>query len=65
MSLSKIKCVRHPRRKAVSVWSICSDGTKRGVCAQCDLDLNKMGLKWAFPKHWKQMFAAYKKEAST
>ena len=62
MSLASLKCVRHSRRKAVAVWSICSDGTTRCVCRACDLELNKMGLKWAFPKAWKAMYAAYEKE---
>lgn len=55
------RCVRHPRRKAVCVWAICSDGTDRGICGECDLDLNKMALKWAFPKTWRAKYAAYEK----
>ena len=56
------KCFRHPRRKAAFKWRVCSDGPWRGVCRDCDLDLNKMGLKWAFPKMWKKLYAAYEKE---
>ena len=53
-------CFKHPKRKAVAVWVICSDGTKRGICRECDFELNKIGLKWAFPEIWRKMFAEYR-----
>ena len=56
------RCIKHPRRKAVATWIICSDGTTRGVCRECDLYLNKIGIKWAFPKTWRPMFQAYKEK---
>jgi hypothetical protein len=40
-------------------WRICSDGPLRWICKSCDLALNKMALKWAYPKTWKRRFVAY------
>ncbi len=56
------KCFKHPRRKAVCIWRICSDTGDKGLCLECDLELNKMGLKWAFPKNWRAKYEAYRKE---
>ena len=53
-------CFKHTRRKAKFQWRICSDGKWHGVCQECDLDLNKMALKWAFPENWKEKFETYK-----
>ena len=45
-------------------WRVCSDGPWRKVCAKCDLDLNKIALKWAFPETWRKKFDAYKRRAA-
>jgi hypothetical protein len=58
------RCFKHPRRKAVDQWKICSDGEWRGICHQCDLELNKLGLRWAFPDTWREKFKAYVERVS-
>ena len=55
------KCFRHPRRKGVHQWKICSDGRWHYICTECDLELNKIGLQWAYPRTWKPKFEAYRK----
>lgn len=57
------KCIKH-RRKAIYKWRICSVGPWEGVCPECDLELNKIALKWRFPKTWKRRFDAYRKSAT-
>ena len=56
------KCFKHPRRKAVFKWRICADGRWHGVCKKCDVELNELGLKWAYPRTWKPKLEEYKKE---
>jgi hypothetical protein len=30
-------------------WRICSDGPFRPVCKSCDVELNRIALRWAYP----------------
>ena len=55
-----MKCVKHKRRAAY-VWRICSLSKDEGVCHECDLELNKLALKWRYPKSWKPKFEKYRK----
>ncbi len=52
------------RQKAHAEWRICSDGPWRHVCKDCDVELNKIALKWAYPETWKPKLEAYKRRAS-
>lgn len=54
------KCFKHKGRKAFDEWRICADGPWRGICKECDVELNRIGLKWAFPRTWKTRLARYK-----
>ena len=56
------RCFKHPRRQGVFKWRVCADGPWRGVCKACDLELNRMALKWAFPENWQPKYKAYEKE---
>lgn len=49
------------RRKSSELlgWRICSDGPLRWICAACDLSLNKLALRWAYPKTWRRRLAKY------
>jgi hypothetical protein len=29
-------------------WRICSDGKWHGICAEHDIELNAIGMRWAF-----------------
>lgn len=53
-------CKKH-RRPGLYKWRICSHGPWEPVCDICDLELNKIALKWRFPKTWKRRFEAYKR----
>ncbi len=55
------KCVRH-RRKAIAKWHICSVDKWEPVCVQCDLELNKIALKWRYPKTWRKRFEDYRRK---
>ena len=56
------RCFKHPRRKAAHQWKVCSDGRWHGVCVECDLELNRIGLEWAYPMTWRPKFEAYKRK---
>jgi len=51
------------RQPAAYEWRVCSDGPWRKVCKDCDLELNKIALKWAFPGQWRQKFEKYRRSA--
>lgn len=60
--LRRLKCVRCDR-KASSQFKICSDGSIwRPLCLFCDIELNRVALKFMrFPK-WEEMAAEYESE---
>ena len=43
------------------IWRVCADGPDRKICDDCDAELNRMALQWAYPKTWKRQLEAYKK----
>lgn len=56
------RCFKCRRKSQITyLWSICSDGPDRRVCELCDLVLNQIALKWAYPKTWRAKYRAYKK----
>ena len=59
------RCFKHPRRKAIDQWKFCSDPADewKGVCTECDLELNKMALRFAYPRRWRKLLKAYKEAA--
>jgi len=57
----KMKCFRC-KDSARFQWQICSDNNiYRPLCPKCDIELNKMVLKWTGIKNWKDKIVAYKK----
>jgi hypothetical protein len=34
------------------------------VCKECDIELNGLGLKWAYPETYKKKLAAYIKRST-
>lgn len=49
LGLARMKCIRGCGRQAFSQWQICADGNVyRGICRECDADLNAMVMRWAF-----------------
>jgi hypothetical protein len=55
------RCRKHRLPKLYD-WRICSHGPWEPVCEKCDLELNKIALKWRFPKSWKRRYEAYKRK---
>jgi hypothetical protein len=53
------RCFKHKKRRAIFKWRICSDGPWRGVCRECDIELNTIALKWAYPKSWPKKLKTY------
>ena len=43
---------------AAHEWRVCSDGPWRKICRDCDLQLNKIALRWAFPDDYKALYQA-------
>lgn len=58
------RCIKH-RRAAIAEWHICSTEKWEPVCRQCDLDLNKMALRWRYPKTWRKRYAAYEQKVKS
>lgn len=46
--IKRMKCVRCPNRARFQ-WNICADGNVfRPICAECDVELNSLVMRWAF-----------------
>ena len=58
--LSRVPCLRCGN-PSVQQWQICSLGNKwAGVCLKCDVELNKLVLKFMQIKGWPQIIKKYK-----
>lgn len=53
-------CKKH-RRPVKWFWKVCAIGKDEAVCDVCDLELNKIALKWRYPKTWRRRYEAYKR----
>lgn len=48
--IARMQCIRC-ENKAHASWQICADdGLHRPLCAECDIELNEMVMRWAFGK---------------
>lgn len=58
-------CFKHPDRLAVEEWKFCSDPDHdwKPICRECDLKLNKIALKFAYPKTWRELYKQYKRSS--
>ena len=62
IGIKRMKCFRCGN-KATYQWQICSDGNQyRPICLKCDIELNKMVLKWMGFEDWESKFEKYKQE---
>lgn len=43
-------------------WHFCSHGPEEPVCIDCDIELNKLALKFRFPRTWEKKLHAYIKQ---
>lgn len=63
IGLSRMKCIRGCGRPARYQWQICSDGNVyRGVCAEHDVELNELVMRWAFGDARESDLMAYRKK---
>ena len=47
---------------AVHQWQVCADNnTYRPICAECDVELNKLVLQWMGDTLWDEKIATYRK----
>lgn len=61
IGIKRCKCVRCGKRARYQ-WQICADGnTYRPLCAECDIELNELVLKWARFLDWESKMQEYKK----
>ena len=59
IGIGRVPCIRCGE-SSVFQWQICSDGNQfRGLCAGCDILLNKMVLRFIWPRDWKQRLTRY------
>jgi len=63
IGISRMPCVRDCGRRATTQWQVCADGRQfRPLCAECDVELNRLVLEWAgFPDAEEKMIA-YERE---
>ncbi len=48
IGISRLKCIRCENNASFQ-WNICADGNVyRPLCAECDVELNEMVMRWAF-----------------
>lgn len=61
IGIRRMKCVRGCGRQARFQWQICADGrVYRVVCAECDVELNAMVMRWAWGDSREADIAAYR-----
>ena len=48
-------------KPSIYQWQICSLGKWVGICAKCDIELNKTVLKFMRVKNWTEIMGKYKK----
>lgn len=56
------RCFKCGRKQVYAKWKICSIDEWRAVCKRCDVELNRLGLQWAYPRSWRKKLDAYKKQ---
>lgn len=60
IGIRRLKCFRCGA-KAEYQWQICSDGNQyRPLCAECDIELNELVLRWIGFKETDHMMERYK-----
>jgi hypothetical protein len=60
IELRRLRCVRCGE-KATHQWQICSDGNiHRPICANCDIELNEMVLRWVGFPDWREKMENYR-----
>jgi len=59
IGIKRIKCFRCGKQ-ATQQWQICSDDNQyRGICDNCDIELNKLVLKFMGFKDYKDKIKKY------
>jgi hypothetical protein len=57
--IRKLKCHRCGKRARFQ-WNACADGNIwRPVCTACDVELNKLALRFLDPKNWIEKLQRY------
>jgi len=57
--IKRVKCLRCGKPSSQQ-WQICSLGNKwAGICSECDIELNRMVLKFIGAKDWQKILKKY------
>lgn len=64
--LRRIACARCGQKPSYANWNICADdGRVRGICAQCDIGLNEVAMRFVFGSGREDDLAAYRQRVET
>lgn len=64
IGIRRIACARCDK-PSVFQWQVCADGNNyRGLCASCDIALNRLVLDWMGHPEADQLLEAYRKSVS-
>lgn len=59
IGISRVACKRCGE-PSLHQWQVCSDGNQyRGLCLRCDVELNKLVLKFFKFENWREMLLHY------
>jgi hypothetical protein len=61
--IKRLPCFRCGAKPSKHQWQVCSDGnTWRPLCADCDVELNRMVLRWMNHPQADELAETYEKE---
>lgn len=62
IGISRVPCCRCGK-PSTQQWQICSDGNQwRGLCKECDIELNKLVLKFMKFPNWRKILKKYRED---
>ena len=63
IGIRRVPCFRCKVNKSVYQWQICSDDNVfRGICAECDIAMNTLVLRFMRFPDWQEKINAYKEK---
>lgn len=65
IGIRRMACYRC-QRPAVHQWQVCGDrNIYRPICLKCDIQLNKLVLRWMGDPNWKSKIERYEHESES
>ena len=60
--ITRVPCARCGQPSSQQ-WQVCADGgVWRAICRRCDIELNRMVLRWIGDPQWREKVARYTQE---